>query len=188
MIRVEAVAFDPVAQRRPRSDVRYPIVDAGALAVAALLLAMFVSPLVLLARSRRIAALAGAGVEGHVAVWTALLALVLPLVQIALAIRQVGGPAVRSNRDGQRIAGTAGRVARVHANLIESLLPFAVAVSALQAAHASTRWTVAAAMMYVAARLVHALSYMLGVTVIRSAAFYAGIVATSVIVGSALLA
>ena len=39
--------------------------------------------------------------------------------------------------------------------------------------------TAAAAVLYLAARLVHAGAYTLGITVIRSAAFYAGLLATA---------
>jgi uncharacterized MAPEG superfamily protein len=61
------------------------------------------------------------------------------------------------------------------------MTPFAVAVLTAHALHVSNRWTVAASALYLAARLVHATTYALGVTILRSAAFYAGVVATIVI-------
>lgn len=66
--------------------------------------------------------------------------------------------------------------------MIESLIPFAIAVLAADASGVSTRWTVAASAMFHAARVVHATTYALGITVIRSAAFYAGLIATVILI------
>lgn len=115
--------------------------------------------------------------------WSVLLALLLPLIQIYLQITRFGGAAVRGNRARFPASeGAAGRVARAHRNLIESLIPFAVAVLAAQVLSVSTRWTVAASAMFLAAHVVHAATYALGVTVIRTTAFYAGLIATVILI------
>jgi uncharacterized MAPEG superfamily protein len=57
--------------------------------------------------------------------------------------------------------------------MIESLAPFVAVVLAAHAVGVSNRWTVGASTMYLTARVVNALSYMIGVTIIRSSAFYA---------------
>lgn len=159
----------------------HPVLDRGALAVALVLILLFLipeaawlewSPGLPLPPAR-------ANVEVIMLVWCALLALVLPLTQIFLHIRQFGGATIRGNRDAYPTAtGVAGRIARAHANLMESLAPFAIAVIAAQIMHVSTPLTVASAGMFFAARVIHAGSYLLGITVLRSAAFYAGLVAT----------
>jgi uncharacterized MAPEG superfamily protein len=41
--------------------------------------------------------------------------------------------------------------------------------------------------MFLAARVVHAISYALGVPVIRSAAFYAGVIATAIVAAQLML-
>ncbi len=175
---------DPPAPPRPHA-----VLDAGAHAVAVMTLALFVAPTALWALGT-----AGpgpgapAGFEVRMLLWSALLSLLLPLVQIWLQIRRFGGAEVRGNR--ARLSadqGAAGRVARAHRNLIESLVPFAVAVLTAQAFGVSTRWTVAASGMFLAARVVHAISYALGVPVIRSAAFYAGVIATAIVAAQLML-
>jgi uncharacterized MAPEG superfamily protein len=121
--------------------------------------------------------------ELRVLVGSALLALVLPLAQIATHARVVGGPMIRGNRDDFPVlTGLAARIPRAHANLIESLVPFATVVLAGRAMGlASTRITVAASVVFLAARVVHAGSYAAGIVVLRSAAFYAGLIATLVL-------
>jgi uncharacterized MAPEG superfamily protein len=187
MTTIELIPFDPTAkaattkqQRRPRP---FSLLDPGALAVLIILLMMFVAPLVLWGYSTDAHLRAGSGFELIALFWTVLLSLLLPLMQIFTQIRRFGGAAVRGNRDSYRVSnGVTGRIARAHDNLIESLVPFAAAVLAAQTLHVSNNWTVAAAGMYLVARLIHAFSYTLGITIIRSAAFYAGVVATVVIV------
>jgi len=174
-----APASTPTA--RPHS-----ILDRGAAAVLLMVLGLFVAP-----EEAWVAwgpALANpASTEARILVYGALLALALPALQIALHIRLVGGDLVRGNRDGlPALTGMVGRVRRAHANLVESLVPFAAVVLVARAEGVSNRATVAAAGMYLAARLVHATTYTFGLTVIRSAAFYAGLIATVQIALAAL--
>ena len=105
-----------------------------------------------------------------------MLALLLPLLQIYLQIKRFGGAAVRGNRArfSMKALGAAGRVARAHRNLIESLIPFAVGACSARVVRLDTLDRRMRPNMFLAARVVHAATYALGVTVIRSAAFYAG--------------
>jgi uncharacterized MAPEG superfamily protein len=157
--------------------------DRSGLAVLAILFGGFIFP---------ITAAIAMGLFGHtlheppvelrVLIFVALLALALPLLQIAIHIRRFGGTAVRGNRDGYpRLDGLAARVSRAHANMIESLLPFAAVTLSSSIMAAADLYTEAASVLYLAARLVHAISYILGITVVRSAAYYAGVIATVVI-------
>jgi len=172
------------------AEASHPIVDRGARQVLLLVVGLFVGPEVAwIAWGPALAAAGSPSIESRVLLSSAVLALALPLTQfdevrcrgfeIGLHIRAVGGDLVRGNRDGfPKLSGVAGRVARAHTNLLESLVPFAIVVSTAQACGVSTRLTVAASGMYLAARVVHATTYLMGVTVLRSAAFYAGVIAT----------
>jgi uncharacterized MAPEG superfamily protein len=183
MTTIEILSFDPAANRMPPQvhAKGYPILDAGAVAVLILLLGVFVLPMALWATHGNAAAHAGSGFELRALIWTALLAVLWPLLQVVVQIRRFGGSVIRGNRDRAPAAhGLPGRMARAHANLLESLTPFAAAVVVAHSLGVSNRWTVAASALYVAARLVHAMSYALGVTIIRSAAFYAGAVSAVV--------
>ena len=120
----------------------------------------------------------GSGVELLALAAAALLTLSIALAQIFVHIRRFGGAVIRGNRDAYpHLDGLAGRLARAHANAVESLGPFAAVVLATKAFGISNGWTMAGALLYLGARVVHAISYSAGITVLRSAAFYAGVVA-----------
>jgi uncharacterized MAPEG superfamily protein len=117
--------------------------------------------------------------ELRMLVWSALPSLLLPVLQIGVEIRQNGGSAIRGNRDFfPRSTVFGARISRAHANAIASLAPFAAVVLAAHATGVSNRWTVAASALYLTARVTHAVTYAIGVTIIRSSAYYAGWVAT----------
>ena len=172
------VASHPETSSPTARAAAHPVLDRGALAVLVLLAVLVAPALAWLAWGGP----APAHVLPRAVVWSALLALALPLLQIAMHLRAFGGPAVRGNRDGYpRASGALGRVVRAHANLVESLVAFAAVALAAELLGVANRLTAAAAGLYVLARLVHAVTYVLGVPVVRSAAFYAGVLATVVI-------
>jgi uncharacterized MAPEG superfamily protein len=110
------------------------------------------------------------------------LCLALPLVYVALYQQQVGFPGVSGNReDVLEPTGAAGRGLRAHRNLVENLLPFAIAVMLAHAAGVSNTMTVAGAEIFLGARLVHAVTYFLGVTGVRTLAYIAGVFGTALI-------
>jgi uncharacterized MAPEG superfamily protein len=78
------------------------------------------------------------------------------------------------------------RARAAHANAVETLVVFAPLVLALTATGISTPATVAAAQVYVAARLAHYAIFVAGIPFARTAAFFIGVVATLVIAGTLL--
>jgi uncharacterized MAPEG superfamily protein len=164
----------------------HPLLDRGALGVFLLVAVVFFAPAAAWVERTSLVERPMAGAtELRMLVGSAVLSLVLPVVQIVTHARAVGGPMIRGNRDDFPVlSGVAGRIPRAHGNLIESLVPFATVVLAGHAmGMVSTRVTVAASVVFLAARVVHAVSYAAGIVVLRSAAFYAGLAATLVLAG-----
>ncbi len=108
-----------------------------------------------------------------------LMALALPLIYLPAYAVLVGPKAMFGNRDGlPERTGIAARGTRAHANLIENLVPYAGVVLAAQAMGISNPVTHIAGIVFLAARLIHAASYLAGIAVIRTLAYYAGVFAT----------
>jgi uncharacterized MAPEG superfamily protein len=120
--------------------------------------------------------------ELWILVATAVLCLALPLVYMPLYARQAGSGAIAGNREDAPVAtGAAGRGARAHRNLLENLPPFAIAILAARAIGVSDTLTLAGAWLFLAARGVHALAYLAGITGVRTLAYVAGVVGTVLI-------
>lgn len=118
----------------------------------------------------------------------ALLCLALPLFYSTIYAQQVGFKTVAGNRDGApEPSGVAGRAQRAHRNLIENLVPYAAVILVAHSLGVSNTYTVAAALVFLVARVVHALSYIGGVVGVRTLAWNAGVIATIVIDAQALL-
>ena len=114
-------------------------------------------------------------------VLTGLLSLVVAFLTIAIHFRAYGGKIIRGNRDDfPPLKGVPMRVVRAHANLNEALLPFAIIALAAALLHVSNPLTIYAAIAFFAARMAHALLYLLGATPWRSIAYYCGLIATLV--------
>jgi uncharacterized MAPEG superfamily protein len=112
---------------------------------------------------------------------TGLLSLLVAVLTIAIHFRAYGGKMIRGNRDDfPPLTGVAMRVVRAHANLNEALLPFAIVVIAAALLRVSTPLTAYAAIAFFAARVAHALLYLIGATPWRSMAYYCGLIATLV--------
>jgi uncharacterized MAPEG superfamily protein len=158
----------------------HPLLDRGALAVLLVTILAFFAPTVAwVAWGPPLAAGSTSPLEIRMLVWSALLSLLLPVAQIVIHIRSFGGDTIRGNRENYpSVSGVAARIARAHANLVENLVPFAAVILSLQVLGVSNRVTLASSVAYFVARLVHSLSYVFGVTHIRSAAFYGGLGAT----------
>lgn len=118
---------------------------------------------------------------------TGLLLLVLAMTSGALYGAQVGQLALMGNREALPTAtGAAGRTKRAHQNLLENIVPFAVVILAAQALQVSTLLTEGAALTFLAARVLHAVVYILGIPMIRTLAWIAG-VGSTLLIGAALL-
>jgi uncharacterized MAPEG superfamily protein len=74
----------------------------------------------------------------------------------------------------------AQRLQKAHANAVENLVVFAVLVLIAHAAGISSSLTETASVIYFWARLVHALSYALGVPWVRTFAFAAGVASQAI--------
>ncbi|MBB2200812.1 MAPEG family protein [Gluconacetobacter tumulisoli] len=115
--------------------------------------------------------------------WSAILCLVLPALYGPLYSRQIGQAGVIGNReDVPPPTGAAGRGLRAHRNLIENLVPFAIAVLVARAAGISNGMTVLGAWLFLGARVVHAASYIAGITGLRTLAWIVGAVGIVLII------
>lgn len=111
-----------------------------------------------------------------------IVALILPPVYLYNYTRQVGVKPMLGNRDGlPERTGIAARGTRAHVNLIENLVPFTGIVLTAQVLGISNTVTQVAAIVFLAGRLVHLVSYLAGVTIFRTIGHYAGVAATFVI-------
>lgn len=121
-----------------------------------------------------------------------LLAVLIPLVMVSaqgtLLVLKMGMPSVLGNRDNFAVPqGWQARWVRAHGNQLENLLLFGLVVLVAHAAGVSNHVTQLAAELFVAARLLHALSYVAGILYVRTAAFYAGLLCIYAIVAQLLL-
>jgi uncharacterized MAPEG superfamily protein len=155
----------------------HPLLDRGALAVAAIA-ALIVAPVwAWVNRGPHDLPASTPAFELLMVAGAALLTLSLSLLQIGVHIRAFGGATVRGNHDDYpALSGLAARLARAHANAVESLVPFAAIVLATQSIGISNRSTVGGAALFLVARVVHAVSYSAGITILRSAAYYSGVI------------
>ena len=97
------------------------------------------------------------------------LTVVQMLIAVVGAMLQVGLPALAGNREGMpEPAGWAGRAARAHRNMLESLVLFASLVLVVSVAGRSNGLTVLGAQLFIWARLVHAVVYLIGVPWLRT--------------------
>lgn len=118
---------------------------------------------------------------------TGVLLLVLTIVSTALYGNQVGNPALMGDREAiPAPVGAARRAMRAHQNLLENAVPFAIAVVVARALHVSTPLTQGAAIVFIAARVIHALVYIAGIPMIRTLAWVVGVMATVTIFVAAL--
>jgi uncharacterized MAPEG superfamily protein len=121
-------------------------------------------------------------IELFTLIFLAGLGLVLPAIYGPAQTRQLGGAAMLGNRDNlPEPQGLAGRGLRAHRNLIENLVPYAIVVLTAQVLGISNDVTVAAAIVFLIARIIHAASYLAGITFVRSIAYGVGVAATVLI-------
>ena len=103
-------------------------------------------------------------------------AVALAVVQVVIAVvaawAQVGLPVLLGNRDNiPELYGWAGRAARAHRNMLESLVLFAALVLVADAAGVSNAATVLGAQLFLWARVAYAVLYLAGVSSARTAAW-----------------
>ena len=113
-------------------------------------------------------------------------AVVLAFIQIVVAAAgatmQVGLPALAGNREGlPEIAGWAGRAARAHRNMMESLPLFAALVLIAHAAGRVNGAVILGEEVFVWARLAHAIIYVAGVPWLRTVAWTVSVLGLAMI-------
>lgn len=110
-------------------------------------------------------------------VWSAILTFLQSVVAVLGAIAAVGLPALAGNREGlPPIEGWAGRAARAHRNMLESLVLFAVLVLIAHLTQRANAQTALGAAVFFWARVAYAVVYVAGVPWLRT-----GIWAVSVV-------
>src|SRR5215213_3357559 len=110
-------------------------------------------------------------------VWSAALTLLLVVVSVAGATSEVGLPKLAGNREGlPEMRGWAGRAARAHRNMLESLILFAVLVLVAHAAGVRNEMTVLGAQLFFWGRVAHAIIYISGLPWLRTAAWAVSVV------------
>jgi uncharacterized MAPEG superfamily protein len=115
-------------------------------------------------------------------VWAVLLTFVQMLVAVSGATLQVGLPALAGNREGLApCTGWAGRAARAHRNMLESLVLFAALVLVAVIAGRTNATTLLGAQLFVWARLVHAVIYVAGIPWLRTVAWLVSVIGLALI-------
>jgi uncharacterized MAPEG superfamily protein len=116
-------------------------------------------------------------------VFAVLLTFILVVIAVLGAMMQVGLPPLAGNRDGlPEITGWAGRAARAHRNMLESLVLF---VALVLVAHISNRGNAMSLLgeeIFVWARVAHAIIYIAGIPWLRTAAWGVSVVGLVLIV------
>lgn len=109
---------------------------------------------------------------------TALLSSIIPLIYLYGRIQKPGGLEYGlGNRDGTEVlAPYAERAKRAHNNLTENLGLFAVLVLVAHVAGKANAMTALGATIFFVARIAHVVIYVMGITTVRTLAFFAGIV------------
>jgi uncharacterized MAPEG superfamily protein len=96
-------------------------------------------------------------------VWSLALTLVQVVIAVGGATLQVGLPRLAGNREGMpEMMGWAGRAARAHSNMLESLVLFAALVLVAHAAGIHNGMTLLGAQLFFWGRVAHAVIYLIG--------------------------
>lgn len=115
-------------------------------------------------------------------VWAVLLTFVQMLVAVMGATLQVGLPNLAGNREGLApCTGWAGRAARAHHNMLESLVLFAALVLVAVVAGKTNSTTLLGAQLFVWARLAYAVIYLAGVPWLRTAVWLVSVIGLALI-------
>ncbi len=105
-------------------------------------------------------------------VWSVALTFVLVLIAVVGAMFEVGLRTLADNREGlPEMTGWAGRAARAHRNMLESLILFAVVVLVAHAIGLSNSMTLLGVQLFFWGRLAHAVIYIAGIAWLRTAAW-----------------
>ena len=110
-------------------------------------------------------------------VWAVALTLVQMLVAVSGAALQVGLPMLAGNREGlPPCYGWAGRAARAHHNMLESLVLFAALVLVAVVAGKTNATTLLGAQLFFWARVAYAGIYVAGIPWLRTLAWLVSVI------------
>lgn len=108
-----------------------------------------------------------------------LLVAVIIVIQVLLALPQLGLPYLATPRDeGRNVTGTAARALRCLDNSVVAMALFAPAILILQARGISTGTTLLAAQMFLIARAAYLVIYLMGIPWLRTGVWAIGLLAT----------
>jgi uncharacterized MAPEG superfamily protein len=114
--------------------------------------------------------------------WAVLLAFVQMLIAVTGATLQVGLPLLAGNREGlPPCTGWAGRAARAHHNMLESLVLFTALVLIAVIVGKTNSTTLLGAQLFFWARLVYAVVYLAGVPWVRTAVWCVSVIGLALI-------
>lgn len=120
-------------------------------------------------------------------VWSAVLTFLQSVVAVLGAIAAVGLPTLAGNREGLGpIEGWAGRAARAHRNMLESLVLFAVLVIVAHLTQRANAQTALGAAVFFWARVAYAIVYVAGVPWLRTGVWAVGVVGLLIILAQLL--
>ena len=107
--------------------------------------------------------------EMLILLWTLALAFAQALIAVQGAMMQVGLPMLAGNRENMPvITGWAGRAARAHRNMLESLVLFVPLILIAVIARKTNNMTELGAQLFLWARLIYALVYLVGIPWLRT--------------------
>jgi uncharacterized MAPEG superfamily protein len=110
-------------------------------------------------------------------IWSAALTFVLVLIAVSGATLEVGLPKLAGNREGlPEMTGWAGRAARAHRNMLESLILFAILVIVAHIAGVRNEMTLLGAQLFFWGRVAHAITYIAGIPWLRTAVWSVSVV------------
>ena len=120
-------------------------------------------------------------------VWAVVLTLVQMLVASSGATLQVGLPKLAGNREGMtECEGWVGRAQRAHRNMLENLPLFAAAVLVAAVAGKADATTALGAQIFLSARALYAVVYLVGIHWLRTVVWGASIVGLVMIIAQLL--
>ena len=115
-------------------------------------------------------------VELSMLFWAVVLTVGQMLVAVQLFNMQVGLATLAGNRDGSAPEGMAGRASRAHRNMLENLPLFAALVLVVQLGGLNSDLTALGAQIFVIARLVYGVIYIIGVPWLRTATWFVSVI------------
>jgi len=114
--------------------------------------------------------------------WAVLLALVQMLIAVTGATLQVGLPLLAGNREALApCTGWAGRAARAHHYMLESLVLFAALVLIAALTGKTNATTLLGAQLFFWARLVYAVVYLAGIPWARTVVWFVSVIGLALI-------